>query len=366
MPRPKKPARLYLRPDTDEWVIRDGSKMFGTGARGSSGERDAEQRLAEYLVSKAPEQKGPAQPSEIKIGDILTSYVRGKGAKAADRERLANAVLALSPFWADKTADAIKTSTCAAYARERAKPRPLYYHKGPKAGQPMNRMVSAGSATVRRELGVLQAAINAAHKDGMLIYPVAVTLTDHGTSPDRWLTRQDMRAVLRECMRGRSQHLARFLIVAYYTGTRPGTILRIRWTRSLTDPWVDLENGVLHRMGKGESVTNKRRGSCRIPKQLLRLLRRWSKDGGSHVVMFNGKPIKDIGKAIDGVCERVGVERFTPHTMKHTAVTRAFQNGVTMAEAVEFFSTSAGTLERVYREHSPEYQDNAVKAMEKR
>lgn len=340
--------------------------MLGTGARGSDGERIAEQRLADYLVSKAPEQKGPAQPSEIAIGDILTAYIRGKGGKASDKARIANAILALSPFWANKTADAIKASTCAAYARERAIPRPLYYRKGPKAGQPMNRTVSAGSATVRRELGVLQAAVNEAHREGLIIYPVAVTLTDHGASPDRWLTRQELRTMLRECMNSRSEHLARFLLIAYFTGTRPGTILRLRWTYSLDDPWVDLEKGVLHRKGKREAESKKRRGSCSLPRQILTLLRRWARDGGSHVVMFNGKPIKDIGKAIDGVCARAGVERFTPHTMKHTAVTRAFQNGMSKEDAAEFFATSAETLERVYREHSPEYQNRAVSIMEKR
>ena len=172
--------------------------------------------------------------------------------------------------------------------------------------------------------------------------------------------------MLRECMNSRSEHLARFLLIAYFTGTRPGTIFRLRWTHSLNDPWVDLQTGVLHRKGKLEATSKKRRGMCKLPRQILTLMRRWARDGGSHVVMFNGKPIKDIGKAIDGACARAGVERFTPHTMKHTAVTRAFQNGMTKEDAAEFFATSAETLERVYREHSPEYQNRAVSIMEKR
>ena len=127
---------------------------------------------------------------------------------------------------------------------------------------------------------------------------------------------------------------------------------------------MDLGRGILHRAGGAERQTKKRRGDCRIPRQLLAHMRRWQ--GGEYVVSWHGKPVADIGKAFDTACRRAGIEGATPHTLKHTAVTWAFQNGMEMSDAVSFFSTSAQTLERVYRQHSPMYQRRALDAIEGR
>ncbi len=53
-----------------------------------------------------------------------------------------------------------------------------------------------------------------------------------------------------------------------------------------------------------------------------------------------------------------------PHVLKHTAVTWAFQNGMTLEDAVDYFATSAATQMEVYRHHSPHHQTRAVSVMD--
>ena len=51
--------------------------------------------------------------------------------------------------------------------------------------------------TVRRELGVLRAAINYAHKSGRITRPVAVELPERPEPRDRWLTRTEAAHLIR-------------------------------------------------------------------------------------------------------------------------------------------------------------------------
>lgn len=341
MPRPRKPARLYYRPATGLWTIRDGEHEFGTGVSGRGAQQAAEQALAKYIAQRLPSRSGPAQPSEITVGEVLARYITDKGPQMADPERLKYAAKALRTFWAGLTCDAVKGSVCRAYAATRP-----------------------SSPTARRELGTLQAALNYGHKEGLLIYAPTVTLADHGKPRERWLTRSEAARLLWEARKGRNKTLVRFILIGLYTGTRPGAVLGLRWTPSLDSGWIDLDRGVLHRAGARERQTKKRKGDCRLPRQLLAHMRRWR--DRDLVISWNGKPVRDIGKALESAAKRAGVEGVHPHLLKHTAITWAFQRGMTLEDAADYFSTSTATLERVYRQHSPEHQGRAVGIMERR
>ena len=80
------------------------------------------------------------------------------------------------------------------------------------------------------------------------------------------------------------------------------------------------------------------------------------------------KIVKDIKpatrKAFDEAVKRAGLNDVTPHTLKHTAVTWAFMNGMTLVQAVNFFATSRDTLEDVYRSYSPEARKEAAGVMD--
>lgn len=99
MPRLRKPARLYRRPDTDDWVIRDGSRTIRTGHSGDGGREPAEAALRRYLAERTPERVGPARPDEITCGQILALYAKERAPQLSNPERAAYAIKALAPFW---------------------------------------------------------------------------------------------------------------------------------------------------------------------------------------------------------------------------------------------------------------------------
>lgn len=336
MPRKRKPARLYCRPDTAEWIIRDGSRSMRTGRFGPEGANDAEEALSRYIADRAQETPPPSKTDAISVGKVLILYLAAREADAADPKRIAYAIKALSPFWADLPVSAVRGETCRRYVRERG----------------------AAESTARRELGTLQAALNHAHAEGVLLHPVKVSLPRKAPPRDRWLTRDEVAKLLRHSSPG----LRRFLLIAAYTGTRVEAVLALRWLPSLDSGWVDLERGILHRRGNAERETKKRRGSCRLTRRLLSHMRRWQ--GGEKVVPYETRSA--VRKALARAAEKAGVEDIRPHDLKRTAVTWAFQKGMSLEDAADYFSTDAKTLERVYRQHSPLYQGRAVAILDRR
>jgi hypothetical protein len=105
------------------------------------------------------------------VTDILNEYQQQRGPKVAAPVRLAYAVLALTDFFEGNTVADITPETCARFAEKRIR------------RDKSKRKASAG--TVRRELGVLRAAVNYAHKNGRITRPVAVELPDRPEAKDR-------------------------------------------------------------------------------------------------------------------------------------------------------------------------------------
>lgn len=354
MPRPRKPARLYFRKDEKQWVIRDGNDQFRTGY--GFGERsEAESALAEYLQKrKPPARSGPANPWELTVGEVLAKYAEDRGTGVTSKETLIYSIQALAPFWGNLTCDAVKGTTCRAYERDRAKLREITTTT--KTGKTLTRTVSAKASTARRELGVLQAALNHAHSEGDLVHPIKVSLPKAGEVDDRWLSRSEVAAILRHA----APHVQRFILISIYTGRRMAAVLDLTWTR------VDLDAGLIRFKSSEDAETNKRRGRARIPRQLKSHLSRWRKTGGTHVVMFHGERLDNVKTGVKRAAARAGVEDVSPHVFKHTAITWAVMNGMQLEDAAEYFDTSVETIRKHYWHHSPHHQQRAVEIIERR
>ena len=122
--------------------------------------------------------------------------------------------------------------------------------------------------TVRRELGVLRAAINYAHRSGRITRPVAVELPERPEPRDRWLTRKEAARLIRAARTPQARlYLPLFILIGLYTGRRKEAILSLRW------PQVDLETGRIDFELAGRRRTNKKRGIVPIPPRLLPHLR---------------------------------------------------------------------------------------------
>jgi integrase len=220
---------------------------------------------------------------------------------------------------------------------------------------------SAG--TVRRELGVLRAAINLAFKNGRITRPVAVELPERPESKDRWLTRKEAaRLILASRTPQARLYLPLFILIGLYTGRRKQAILSLRW------PQMNLEAGTIDFEIAGRRRTKKRRGIIKIPPRLLPHLRRARKRGSDlgYVLHVNGERIGDIKKGFAAACERAGIQGASPHTLKHTAATWLMQHGTDPWQAAGFLSISVETLLRVYGHHHPDYQRAAAENIGKR
>src|SRR5262249_8128418 len=129
---------------------------------------------------------------------------------------------------------------------------------------------SAG--TVRRELGVLRAAINHAHRNGRLTRPVAVELPERPEPKDRWLTRKEAAALILAARTPQERlYLPQFILIGLYGGGRKEAILSLRW------PQVDLDSRTINFEIAGRRRTSKRRGIIPIPPRLLPHLQRLRK-----------------------------------------------------------------------------------------
>ena len=234
-----------------------------------------------------------------------------------------------------------------------------------------------GKATARRDLETLRAAIRKYHAETPLLAVPVVTLPGKSQARMRWLTRSETAELLWQAWRSkRRKHLARFILIGIYTGTRATAILNLHWHPSPVGGWFDLDAGVMHRRGTIEAETKKRRPPSRIPRRLLPHLRRWramdlraiatdkTKKHSNLVVHYYGRPLtrpKTVWNA-DRIDAKLGPD-VTPHVLRHTAVTWQMQRRVDLWEAAGFFGMSVEVLQDVYGHHHPDYQWDAANAL---
>ncbi len=351
MPKPSKGARLFQRKRKGRepvFVIRDGKFEQSTG---TNNRQQAESQLAQYIAGKN-RQSGPAQPQHMTVAECLAIYGEEHAATVADPARIGYAMDALLPFWGDMACSDVKGSTVRLYQRQRG----------------------VSDSTVRRELSVLRSAMNYCGREGYLLSVPMFPLPKTPDTTQQALTRAEVAKLIwtaRQLSRQRRdidyRHIARFILISVYTGTRKSAALNMRLRGpAIHCGWFDLDAGLMFRKGTGEATTNKRRTPARIPRQLRAHLQRWDRQGYTWAVEYRGARVADIKTAFNQVVEKADLDwRPTPHSLKHTAVTWAIQGGASIEDASAFFSTSIETLQRVYWHLSPRYQQGALEAIER-
>jgi integrase len=318
------------------WTESGRSRERSTG---TADRQVAEIALAEFINLRTRD-AGPRDPSAILVTDILADYAQEHGEETAAPWRIAAALKnGLVPHWEGRTIAEVNRESCRAYAKARGR--------------------SAG--TVRRELGVLRAAVNHGFKAGRLTRVVAVHLPDRPEPRDRWLTRNEAAALLRAALREPRVrlHLPLFILLGLYSGARKEAILSLRWSQ------IDLEGGRIDFNTPGARRTNKRRARIPVPARLLGHLRRARRRGVElgFVINENGKRLGDVKRGFASACVRAHLDKVTPHVLRHTCTTWLMQRGVPMWEAAGFLGMSRETLERVYGHHHPDYLRGAAEAL---
>jgi integrase len=391
MPRASKGARLYLEPAQrdrqgkiirpEAYVIRDGKCKRRTGIPRGDVER-ANAKLAEYLGTKHEVSRERNRAADqILIADALNIYYRhkvlGHGGHARPEETKRR-IATLDAFWKDDTLADIDGQRCREFVRSRVG-QSWKSAKPDKTGRPP-RLVTAAAA--RRELEDLRAAINYQIAEGYCREVVKVWLPEKPSRREGCLTRSDAARLLWAAWRAKQimrdnvtarevgKHIARFILIGLYTGTRHGAVCAAATVPAIGRSYVDLENGIFYRLAKGKKATNKRQPPVRLPPKLLDHLRRWHRVGASQnaVVEWNGRPISSVRKGFASAVRAAGLDpnEITPHTLRHTAATWLMQNGTKPALAAEYLGMSEATLVQNYFHLHPGYQSEAVDAFSKK
>jgi integrase len=336
------------------WVIKDdGGVRVSTGiraARRGKPPQEAQDALAAYIVGKrqANRERG-RDAAAVLVADVINIYLQDRAPHQARPHEVAQRCTALLSFWGDKTLAQVTGRTCREYVTFRAK------------------------AVARRELEDLRAAINHHRAEGLCREVVEVVLPEAGAPRDRWLTRSEAARLIwaawryQEVQKGsptgrRSrQHVARFILVALYTGTRAGAVCGASLVPAAHTGWVDLDRGVFYRKASAEKETKKRKPPVRLPTRLLSHMKRWHKNGQMYAVEWLGEPVgTGVEKAFKRACEDAGLKDVTPHTLRHTAATWLMQRGTDIWEAAGYLGMTTDTLEKTYGHHHPDYQSQAA------
>jgi integrase len=370
--------RLWKRPGNKQrnpvWVIKDGNQRISTGIVASplavKPPAEAEQALTTYLLGKHTPDRKLRPVEDIFMEDVLTVYHDDKVGDfetEARRREFIRRIGRLNDFFGEMKLTEINKTSCETFVRDRK--------------------VIQGA---RRDLEDLRAAIN--HHAALKLHHAVITVTLPEKSPprERWLDRSEAARLLWAAWRYKEvqtihsgdqkgepvettkfplRHVARFILIGLYTGTRAGAIATASPFNGIGLSYVDLDRGIYNRLAKGKRKTKKRQPPVRLPPRLTAHMRRWFERGhiAKHFIEFNGKPVKSVKK---GFAHAVSLAKLsndagkvTPHTLRHTAATWLMQRGADPWEAAGYLGMSLQTLLNSYGHHHPDFMSGAIEAI---
>jgi integrase len=296
---------------------------------------------------------------------VLAYYGTNRAPQLAHPELVGYHLVPLLKHFGENTCWEINAETCRTYVERRL------------AGE-IGRSVKSGTA--RRELVTLSAALSFAYDQRKLSQPISVSLPQEAEPRRRWLRKSEAAALIAGALGitatafdiksrkpvkwGRlyqpSYHVARFILIGLYTGTRHEANLAMRWGVNSKGGWFDLDQRVMYRRGEGEVDTNKRRVPAPIPDRLLPHLQRWRRLTRFGPVEYASRLILKERKGWDRARDlaNLGVD-VTPHVLKHTCITWLLQRRVPIWEVAGFVGTSEKVIRDTYGHHSPDHLNAA-------
>lgn len=300
----------------------------------------------------------------------MAIYLEKVAPSRARPELIGLAAERLCEFFGEDTAATVNGERCAAYVEWRTSQTDARAKRG--TGRPI------AATTAGRELVVLSAALNWCWKNGRLDRPVPVTVPPQGPPRERHLTRREAAALLWGALgfgadgrrrRDRiNRHLARFILVGLYTGTRHDAILRMQWVPNTVGGWVDLEAGVFYRRAFGAQDRNKRKPPLPVPPRLFPHLRRWQRLTSRFLIEWRGRPIaSQERRAWARARDLAGLGAdVTPHILRHTCATWLLQRGVSVYDVAGVLGCSEQVVRRTYGHHAKDHLRAAVAAFSRR
>ncbi|HKD35822.1 MAG TPA: hypothetical protein VKB78_03450, partial [Pirellulales bacterium] len=317
------------------YVIRHGDRKTSTGCGKDESDRaleifeDYKQQWARYKYEReqteyAPDRQRGRHPSQVRLADVLKIYLDDQSPKHARPKETAARIGELIEFFGADKLSTINTKRVDEYVAYRiGKPWRSFKSEDGKIGKTGRAMRLVTEAAARRELEDLRAAINYHRVElGLCSEVIAFSLPSKSKPRQEWITRNQAAKIIWAAFRHKEtqngsptarytlRHIARFMLVGMYTGTRAGAICAAGFTPAIDGRgYIDLEHGVFHRLPHGARETKKRQPSAPLPPRLQLHLERWRRLGiAKHaVVEWNGKPVASVRRAFARAVELAGV-----------------------------------------------------------
>lgn len=359
------------------WAIADGTKRIGTGL-GFEFRADAEKARLDYEVKLYAEQSAAEIVAEhgksvrdVLVVDLIKAYLdRNKAeieAKSPDRLRdYLNTVERLIRFWTGKVVFDINEKSIGEYQATARTGKPLSDNHARREMQDLKAMVNQG---IRKGLCELNGHI------------IDWELPDPPPARIEFYSRDEIAKLIWTAYRARnmaiggpkghktSVHVARFILLAVYTGSRAEIVDRARYVETDGHPWIDLERGIFFRAWKGRRVpNNKKADPVRIPDKLVTMMKRWAKEGDD-VIRHNRKSGR-TRRAFYSLKKRVlsaeRMEQVNAHTLKHTCASWLVGLGIDYETVGIYISTTPGVVKKHYAHFAPDFHQEVIDAWKRR
>jgi integrase len=322
--------KLDRIPNSPKWYIvwTEGRRSRRVSTR-ETDRQQAELVLAAFRLER--NRKPEAHPDEIAVATVLNDYIERHASKLPSAVQASIARDHLCRFFGASRVSAVTPSSIDEYVvtRQRAKIK---------------------NDTINRELMVLRAALNRAHKHGWLRYVPHISTLPASPPRERFLEREEAARLLRAC---KPRHLRLFVRLALYTGARPGAILDLTWDR------VDFRSRLIYYPLPARAGHNKRRAVVPFGGALYTALQRAKKKAKTkHVIEWDGAAVASVKTAWRKAVKDAGLAGVVRYTLRHTAATWAARTAP-IYEVAKLLGNRASMAER-YAKHQPDYLRAAV------
>ena len=166
-------------------------------------------------------------------------------------------------------------------------------------------------ATVNRELACLKTIFNKARDDGRAEnYPFKKgMMLRENNERDRILSLEEYARLLAHS----PAHLRPIIKTAYHTAMRQGEILTLTWGQvDLKEGFIDLRPG---------DTKNKPGRLVPLTPELMQIFQAMPRGlPGVKVFTYAGRSVSSVKKAFTTACKKAGIENFTFHDLRHTAI----------------------------------------------
>jgi len=214
------------------------------------------------------------------------------------------------------------------------------------------------ASTVRRELGVLQAAANHAVKWRRLTAAdlPSIELPEESSRSPVWLFKDEL-ATLLDVAEEHDHRVFRFVQLAYHTASRRAALERLEWSQ------VDEKSRRIALAKPGEPKTKKRRPVVAISDNMAAELESMRRSATNQWVLGSPTPVY---KGFRAVAEKAGLLRLparelrqagtlAPHALRHSRATHLLQDGKPPYGVAALLGDTLPTVLRVYAHACPDY-----------